>query len=254
MRPVNLTVATHRRARQEETAGPNEHDVGSSSHQGDPHANTQLAQQLAPRPPMRAARLRGPRRPLGVQIADFGMKVAHFGRMVASVPAAVFSVGALPAPFVAAYGYATDDAWLKNYANVSVSTALSFYPPMIGLYAVEYLAAWYLQAQAQAQEQASVPIAVRANELGMTETCLYAAIEMVSRLDADTPGPDMNEGERNALAMDLKNLVTEDRSRLPSDLWGAANGVGDDAYKLVSNLLEVARRRASAEASASTAG
>ncbi|WOB27581.1 hypothetical protein NYR95_06495 [Xanthomonas dyei] len=180
------------------------------------------------------------------------MKVAHFGRMVASVPAAVFSVGALPAPFVAAYGYATDDAWLKNYANVSVSTALSFYPPMIGLYAVEYLAAWYLQAQAQ--EQANVPIAVRANELGMTETCLYAAIEMVSLLDADTPGPDMSEGERNALAMDLKNLVTEDRSRLPSDLWDAANGVGDDAYKLVSNLLEVARHRASAEACASTAG
>ncbi|MFA0949453.1 hypothetical protein ACDH52_20295, partial [Xanthomonas fragariae] len=55
-----------------------------------------------------------------------------------------------------------------------------------------------------------------------------------------------------ALAMDLIHLATADRSLLPSELWDAASGVGDDAYVLVDGLLSAARSRASAEASASS--
>lgn len=249
MRPVNLTSATRRGARHDQQDMPAERGVGASSERTDPDENTQLTENLR-RPPVREARLREPNVPIGVQIANVGRQVAHAGTTLAAISTIPTGLNALSAPFAAAYGYATDDPYLKNYAMVACLPVVASLSALGATYSVERLAAWYLQAQAQA----SVTKAARATELGTTEACLDAAIEMVTMPDAETPTPEMSEGERTALAMDLLHLATADRSRLPPEIWSAASGVGDDAYTLVSNLLAAARIRASAEASASSAG
>ncbi|MFA1039869.1 type III secretion system effector XopAV [Xanthomonas fragariae] len=252
MRPMPLTSATRRPVRQDHKDVLAEAGVGSTSQADAPQVNTQLAQRL-PRPPVRAARLREPGEPnrrIGVRIASLGLQAAGVG----STMAAFFSgVHALQIPFAGAYGYATDDAWWKNYANCSALPVIASLGAMAGMSSVGRLATWYLQAQQQPPvTRTTVTKAARARELGITEECLDAAIEMVTMLDTDTPAPEMNEGERNALAMDLIHLATADRSLLPSELWDAASGVGDDAYALVDGLLSAARSRASAEASASS--
>ncbi len=113
------------------------------------------------------------------------------------------------------------------------------------------MAARYVQAQAGRHE---VPTkAQRASELGTTEACLDETVDMVTRLDADHPGPAMNEGERLALARDLLNLITVERARLPPALWRAVSGAGNDAHALVTRLLQAARARAAEEASTSSA-
>ncbi|MCE4371276.1 hypothetical protein LYZ82_09495 [Xanthomonas hortorum pv. hederae] len=228
---------------------PAERGVGASSERTDPDENTQLTENLR-RPPVREARLREPNVPIGVQIANVGRQVAHAGTTLAAISTIPTGLIALQAPFAAAYGYATDDPYLKNYAMVACLPVVASLSALGATYSVERLAAWYLQAQAQA----SVTKAARATELGTTEACLDAAIEMVTMPDAETPTPEMSEGERTALARDLLHLATADRSRLPPEIWSAASGVGDDAYTLVSNLLAAARIRASEEASASSAG
>ncbi|MDC8638310.1 type III secretion system effector XopAV [Xanthomonas hortorum] len=249
MRPVNLTSATRRGARHDQQDMPAERGVGASSERTDPDENTQLTENLR-RPPVREARLREPNVPIGVQIANVGRQVAHAGTTLAAISTIPTGLIALQAPFAAAYGYATDDPYLKNYAMVACLPVVASLSALGATYSVERLAAWYLQAQAQA----SVTKAARATELGTTEACLDAAIEMVTMPDAETPTPEMSEGERTALARDLLHLATADRSRLPPEIWSAASGVGDDAYTLVSNLLAAARIRASEEASASSAG
>ncbi|MDC8747623.1 hypothetical protein NY751_16405 [Xanthomonas campestris] len=228
---------------------PAERGVGASSERTDPDENTQLTENLR-RPPVREARLREPNVPIGVQIANVGRQVAHAGTTLAAISTIPTGLIALQAPFAAAYGYATDDPYLKNYAMVACLPVVASLSALGATYSVERLAAWYLQAQAQA----SVTKAARATELGTTEACLDAAIEMVTMPDAETPTPEMSEGERTALARDLLHLATADGSRLPPEIWSAASGVGDDAYTLVSNLLAAARIRASEEASASSAG
>ncbi|WP_273676157.1 type III secretion system effector XopAV [Xanthomonas campestris] len=249
MRPVNLTSATRRGARHDQQDMPAERGVGASSERTDPDENTQLTENLR-RPPVREARLREPNVPIGVQIANVGRQVAHAGTTLAAISTIPTGLIALQAPFAAAYGYATDDPYLKNYAMVACLPVVASLSALGATYSVERLAAWYLQAQAQA----SVTKAARATELGTTEACLDAAIEMVTMPDAETPTPEMSEGERTALARDLLHLATADGSRLPPEIWSAASGVGDDAYTLVSNLLAAARIRASEEASASSAG
>ncbi|WP_229009403.1 type III secretion system effector XopAV, partial [Xanthomonas hortorum] len=204
------------------------------------------------RAPVREARLREPNVPIGVRVANVGRQAARVGTVMASASVIPNGLIALQAPFAAAYGYAIDDPYLKNYAMSACVPVMASLSALGAAYSVERVTAWYLQAQAQAQ--ASVTKAARAAELGTTEACLDAAIEMVTMPDAETPTPEMSEGERTALAMDLLHLATADRSRLPPEIWSAASGVGDDAYTLVSNLLAAARSRASAEASASSAG
>ncbi|AOD16513.1 hypothetical protein BER93_05610 [Xanthomonas fragariae] len=250
-----MTSATRRPVRQDHKDVPAEAGVGSTSQADDPQVNTQLAQRL-PRPPVRAARLREPRearepnRRIGVRIASRGLQVAGAGSKLAAF---ISVANALQIPFTGAYGHATDDAWWKNYSKCLVVPVMASLGAVVAMSAVGHLAAWYLQAQQQPPfTQTTVKKAARARELGITEECLDAAIEMVTMLDTDTPAPEMNEGERNALAMDLMHLATADRSVLPSELWDVASGVGDDAYALVNGLLSAARSRASAEASASS--
>ncbi|MFC7521592.1 type III secretion system effector XopAV [Xanthomonas populi] len=245
MRPVNLTSATRRGARQVEDDLPAQ-GASSPAQQGDPQGNTQLMQDLRPRLPVRAARLR--ERPIGVQIANVGRQVSRVGTVAASLVAVPSGLNALQAPFATIWGHATDDAWWKNYAVATAVPFLASLGAMGAAASVGRMADWYLQAQAQS----TVTKSARANELGITEDCLDAAIEMVTMPDADTSAPEMSEGERTALAMDLMNLATADRSRIPPELWRAASGVGGDADTLVDHLLSAARSRASAEASASS--
>ncbi|WP_329605856.1 type III secretion system effector XopAV [Xanthomonas arboricola pv. pruni] len=227
---------------------PAERGVGTSSQRKDPDDNTQLTENLR-RPPVREARLREPNVPIGVQVANVGRQAARVGTVMASASVIPSGLIALQAPFAAAYGYATDDPYLKNYAMSACVPVMASLSALGAAYSVERVTAWYLQAHAQA----SVTKSARAAELGTTEACLDAAIEMVTMPDAETPTPEMSEGERTALAKDLLHLATADRSRLLPEIWSAASGVGDDAYTLVSNLLAAARSRASAEAFASSA-
>ncbi|WLA14392.1 hypothetical protein MO326_10195 [Xanthomonas translucens] len=112
----------------------------------------------------------------------------------------------------------------------------------------------YIQVQAQNRGQGRVQKAERARELGTTEACLDAAVDMVTMSEDDGPGAHLSVGEQTALAKDLLNVITAERSRLPQELWNAASNVGDDAHKLVNRLLLAARDRAAQEASTSSAG
>ncbi|WP_355586285.1 type III secretion system effector XopAV [Xanthomonas cannabis] len=248
MRPANLTSATRRGSRHDQPEMPAERGVGSSQQQADPHQNRQLTENLRPRPPVRAARLREPRVPIGAQIAGVGRSVAHAGTMMAAASVVPTGLVALQAPFAAAYGYATDDQYSKNYAMAACPPFLASLAALGAAYSIERLMAWYEQALSQSP----VTKAARAAELGTTEACLDEAIDLVTAPDAETSGPEMSEGEKLALATDLMHLATSDRSQLPPELWSAASGVGNDANALVSRLLAAARSRAAAEATASS--
>lgn len=81
MRPVAMTTAVHRGARQAQEERGAESDAGPSARVHDPHANTQLAQAL-PRRPVREA----PLRPAGEAVDQVAqpqepaarLRVAHF--------------------------------------------------------------------------------------------------------------------------------------------------------------------------------
>ncbi len=248
MRPLALTSATRRGVRREQQEGANVADAGPSAPASDPHANTQLAQSL-PRRPVREAPLRAPGAPRGVHLANMGRAIAHVGAAGATV---LGGFAAIQAPAAAAYGYVKDDLYYKNLAVVSGYQAVGALAAFLGMGLADVMAARYVEAQTRWYE---VPTkAQRASELGATEACLDQAVDMVTRLDADPPGPAMDEGERLALARDLMHLMTVERSRLPPDLWRAARGAGNDAYGLVARLLQAARARAAEEASTSSAG
>lgn len=247
MRPLALTSVTRRGARREQQEGATVADAGPSAPAGDPHANTQLAQSL-PRRPVREAPLRAPGAPRGVHLANMGRAIAHVGAAGATL---LGGFAAIQAPAAAAYGYFNDDLYYKNLAVVSGYQAVGALAAFLGMGLADVLAARYVEAQTRWYE---VPTkAQRASELGATEACLDQAVDMVTRLDADPPGPGMDEGERLALARDLMHLMTVERSRLPPELWQAASGVGDDAHRLVTQLLQAARARAADEASTSSA-
>ncbi|WP_372156939.1 type III secretion system effector XopAV [Xanthomonas campestris pv. fici] len=247
MRPLALTSVTRRGARREQQEGATVADAGPSAPAGDPHANTQLAQSL-PRRPVREAPLRAPGAPRGVHLANMGRAIAHVGAAGATL---LGGFAAIQAPAAAAYGYVKDDLYYKNLAVVSGYQAVGALAAFLGMGLADVLAARYVEAQTRWYE---VPTkAQRASELGATEACLDQAVDMVTRLDADPPGPAMDEGERLALARDLMHLMTVERSRLPPELWQAASGVGDDAHRLVTQLLQAARARAADEASTSSA-
>ncbi|WP_426683803.1 hypothetical protein ABFU84_10035 [Xanthomonas translucens pv. undulosa] len=110
---------------------------------------------------------------------------------------------------------------------------------------IESLASLYIQVQAQNRGQGRVQKA---------EACLDAAVDMVTMSEDDGPGAHLSVGEQTALAKDLLNVITAERSRLPQELWNAASNVGDDPHKLVNRLLLAARDRAAQEASTSSAG
>ncbi|CAD7738595.1 hypothetical protein LMG31886_31680 [Xanthomonas hydrangeae] len=247
MSPIPVTSAGLGAARHDPHDVQAPREVGSPSQRGDPQANTQLKQDL-PRAPVRAARLRARSVPIGVQIANTGLHAARFAASAVAGPAEAAVLDAVHAPAAAAHAYARGElSWKKN-AGVTLAPALAYAVVMGTLSAVQYLANRYLQAQ----PQTNVSKADRAKELGVTEACLDAAIAMVNNGEATGLEGEMNEEEAAALAADLQNLATADRSQLPPELWRAARGVGDDACALVTQLLLAARARASAEASASS--
>ncbi|MBD4098255.1 hypothetical protein GUH75_15135 [Xanthomonas citri pv. citri] len=247
MRPLALTSATRRGARREQQEGATVADAGPSAPASDPHANTQLAQNL-PRRPVREAPLRAPGTPHGAHLANVGRSIAYVG---AAGAALCGGFAALQAPAAAAYGYLNDDLYYKNLAVVSSCQAVGALAAFLGMRLADVMAAHYVEAQARWYE---VPTkAQRASELGTTEACLDEAVDMVTIFDADHPGPAMDGGEQLVLATDLLHLMTVERSRLPPELWQAASGVGDDAHRLVTQLLQAARARAADEASTSSA-
>ena len=73
--PVTSVAREAVRHDQREAQAPRE--VGYSSQRGDPQANPQLKQDLS-RAPVRAARLKAPRVPIGVHIANTGLQAARF--------------------------------------------------------------------------------------------------------------------------------------------------------------------------------
>ncbi|RBH59401.1 type III secretion system effector XopAV, partial [Xanthomonas oryzae] len=155
------------------------------------------------------------------------------------------------APAAAAYGYFNDDLYYKNFAVVSGCQTVVALAAFLGMRLADEMATRYVEAQTGWY---AVPTkAQRARELGATEACLDEAVDMVTRLDADPPGPAMDEGERLALARDLMHLMTVERSRVPPDLWRAASGADNDAHGLVTRLLQAARTRAAEEAPTSAA-
>ncbi|AZR28894.1 type III secretion system effector XopAV [Xanthomonas vasicola] len=251
-----MTTAVRRGAKQSQEDRVAASDAGPSARFHDPHANTQLAQSL-PRRVVREAPLRpaGRAAAQGAQPQEqaAGVRVANAVRELAD-SAAVVGAG-----LVFAYGgktfyknslqagSAADPRYHESVALGGAKTMLGAAAAYGGLKAIEYLANGYIRAQARGQK------GQRARELGTTEACLDAALEMVSTPDADNPGPDMNVGEQIALARDLMHLITVERSRLPPDLWNAASGVGGDAHRLVTQLLQAARARAVEEASTSSA-
>ncbi|PPV04875.1 type III secretion system effector XopAV [Xanthomonas bromi] len=248
MQPLALTSVTRRGARREQQDGTTVADAGPSASNSDPHANTQLVQSL-PRRIIREAPLRPPRTPGGVHLANAGRAVAYLGAAGAAVCG---GFAAIEAPAAAAYGYFKDDSYYKNLAVVSGCQAVGALVAFLGMRLADVMAARYVEAQGGRHD---VPTTreQRASELGTTTTCLDEAVDMVTRSDADPPGPAMNEGERLALAKDLLNLMTVERSRLPPELWKAASAPDNGAHGLVTRLLQAARARAGEEASTSSA-
>ncbi|AZR24764.1 type III secretion system effector XopAV [Xanthomonas vasicola] len=251
-----MTTAVRRGAKQSQEDRVAASDAGPSARFHDPHANTQLVQSL-PRRVVREAPLRpaGEAAAQGAQPQEqaAGVRVANVVRELAD------SAAVLGAGLVFAYGAKTfynhsiqggstaDPSYDDRLALGGAKTMLGATVAYGGFKAIEYLADGYIRAQTRGQK------AQRARELGTTEACLDAALEMVSTPDANNPGPDMNVGEQIALARDLLHLITVERSRLPLDLWNAASGVGGDAHRLVTQLLQAARARAVEEASTSSA-
>ncbi len=266
MRPVVLTSVTRRVARHTQDDVANEPEASSSARTQDPHANTQL--QSLPRRPVRAARL-GAAQP---QEPTAGVRVANFVRSTANNLAwgsgMVFGITASNSFSNKTQGNFMDDPNYQELARgngmvsmgsqhyhdlarrngtIAVGAALAFG----GFKAIESVASRYIQ-QAQTPVQIPVQKAERARELGTTEACLDEAVEMVTMPEDDGPGSHLSLGEQTALAKDLMNLITAERSRLPAELWNAASGVGDDAPKLVNRLLLAARTRAPNETSTSS--
>ncbi|QEO98689.1 hypothetical protein XOCgx_3700 [Xanthomonas oryzae pv. oryzicola] len=255
MRPVAMTTAVRRGERQDQEKRVAESGAGPSARVHDPHANPQLVQAL-PRRPVREA----PIRPAGQAVAQVaqpqepaaGLRVAHFVHNVAEI-AAMGSGLAFAHGLTQFYVYggqssfAADQSYNERVASEGAKKMLGAAAAYGGFKAIESLASWYIRAQTPGQR------GLRARELGATEACLDAAVEMVTTPDDDNPGPAMNEGERIALAKDLMHLMTLERSRLPPDLWQAASGAGDDAHQLVNQLLLAARARAAEQASTSSA-
>ncbi len=254
MHPVAMTTAVRRGARQGQEERAAESDAGPCARVHDPHANPQLAQAL-PRRPVREAPL-GPARAFahGAQPQEqaAGLRVAHLVHDAAETAAQgagfAFASGlAQLYVYGGQSGFAVDPSYNERVASEGAKTMLGAAAAYGGFKAVEFLASWYIRTQTPRQK------ALRARELGATEACLDAAVEMVTTPDDDNPGPAMNEGERIALAKDLLHLMTVERSRLPPELWNAAGGVGDDAHRLVTQLLQAARARAAEQASPSSA-
>jgi len=171
------------------------------------------------------------------------VRVAQQVSRIAILPLGAFlGVDAIAASISGVYGYAADDEFYKNYAMLSGAGALASAVAIGGVNLADYLIVSYLRAQNRAP---AVVKADRARELGTTVSCLDEAVEMVTIPDAGGPGDHLSDGERIALAKDLLNLITVERSRLPSQLWNAARGVRD-AEVLVDRLLAAARDRAAA--------
>ncbi|AZR25881.1 hypothetical protein NX80_004595 [Xanthomonas vasicola pv. arecae] len=248
MQPLALTSVTRRGARREQQEGATVADAGPSAPASDPHANTQLVQELR-RLPMREAPLRAARTPPGVRIARFGRLAAH---ICAAPVVSVFGFNVVCAAGVGAYGYATHDEYSKTYARISALGAVGSAVAFGGVTLADYLADRYIEAQARADAQRPpVQKAQRASELETTVACLDAAVEMVTMPEEDGPYSHLTLGEQAALAKDLLNLITAERSRLPPELWSAASGVRDP-HVLVERLLAAAAARAAKAASTSS--
>lgn len=260
MRPGTLTSATRRVARHTQDGVATEPEASSSAPAQDPHANTQLVQSL-PRRPVREAPLRDAQpheQAAGVRVANVVRVTAN---KLAQGSGVVFGAATCQSFFNTIQGNGTDTihggfthnsyrdiAW--GDAKIAMGAAAAFG----GLKAIDSFASRYIQVQAQIPRQSLVRKADRARELGTTEACLDKAVEMVTMPEDDGAGPQLSVGEQMALAKDLLNVITAERSRLPPELWNAASNVGDDAHELVNRLLLAARERAAQEASTSSAG
>ncbi|UKE71345.1 hypothetical protein K8O61_10685 [Xanthomonas cerealis pv. cerealis] len=245
-----MTSATRRVARHtQDGVATTEHEASSSARAQDPHTNTQLVQSL-PRRPVREAPLRAPDT-AGVRMANVVRSTANnlawCSGVVCTVVASKSFSNRKNGTFTVKPHY-DDIAW--GNAKIAMGAAAAFG----GLKTIESLASLYIQVQAQNRGQSPVQKAERARELGTTEACLDAAVEMVTMPEDGGPGAHLNVGEQAALAKDLLNVITAERSCLPPELWNAASNVGDDAPKLVNRLLLAARARAAQEASTSSAG
>ncbi|UKE64005.1 hypothetical protein KM539_12300 [Xanthomonas translucens pv. poae] len=256
-----MTSATRRVARHTQDGVATEPEASSSAPAQDPHANTQLVQNL-PRPPVREAPLRAAaphEQAAGVRVANVVRSTAN---NLAWCSGGVFGVAASNSYSNMINGNFEEMrdggstksqhyhglAWDRGKIAMGAAAAFG------GLKAIESLASLYIQVQAQNRGQGRVQKSERARELGTTEACLDKAIEMVTMPDDDGPGPHLSVGEQTALAKDLLNVITAERSRLPPELWNAASNVGDDAHELVNRLLLAARDRAAQQASTSSAG
>ncbi|OAX56895.1 type III secretion system effector XopAV [Xanthomonas graminis] len=255
-----MTSATRRVARHTQDGVATEPEASSSARAQDPHANTQLVQNL-PRPPVREAPLRAAQpheQAAGVRVANVVRSTAN---NLARGSGVVSGFATCQSFFNMIHGYGTNTihgdlthnsyhglAWDRGKIAMGAAAAYG------GFKAIESLASRYIQVQAQIPRQSLVQKADRARELWTTEACLDKAIEMVTMPDDDGPGPHLSVGEQTALAKDLLNVITAERSRLPPELWNAASNVGDDAHELVNRLLLAARDRAAQQASTSSAG
>lgn len=212
MRPLALTSATRRGARREQQEGATVADAGPSAPASDPHANTQLAQNL-PRRPVREAPLRAPGTPHGAHLANVGRSIAYVG---AAGAALCGGFAALQAPAAAAYGYLNDDLYYKNLAVVSSCQAVGALAAFLGMRLADVMAARYVEAQARWYE---VPTkAQRASELGTTEACLDEAVDMVTIFDADHPGPAMGVDDiRHCIHRPDHLILLEDHGSALSD-------------------------------------
>ncbi|XUP36796.1 type III secretion system effector XopAV (plasmid) [Xanthomonas axonopodis pv. vasculorum] len=231
MRPVSWSITRGGRRPEQEGAATGASSSGSASER---HANAQL--EGLPRRPVREAQLVEPGLPVSVRVAQ------HVSR-IANLPlGALFSFNSIASSISGAYGYLADDEYYRNYATLSGKGALASAVAIAGVNLADYLIVSYLRVQRRAP---AVQKADRARELGTTVTCLDEAVEMVTMPDAGGPGDDLTMGEQVVLAKDLLNLITAQRSRLPSQLWNAAFGVRE-ADVLVNRLLAAARDRAAA--------
>ncbi|QDI03113.1 hypothetical protein E4A48_04860 [Xanthomonas cerealis pv. cerealis] len=255
MRPGTLTSATHRVASHTQEGVATEPEASSSARAQDPHANTQLVQSL-PRRPVREAPLRAPDT-AGVRVANVVRSTADTlvsgsGHLFGAALACSFYGTMQRNGIDPIHGNSTDKLYYDGVASASAKTAVGAVVAGCGLMAIKSFASRYIEAQIHGQ--GPVQKAERARELGTTEACLDAAVEMVTMPEDDGPGAHLNVGEQTALAKDLLNVITAQRACLPPELWKAASNVGDDAPKLVNRLLLAARARAAQEASTSSAG
>ncbi|UKE66754.1 type III secretion system effector XopAV [Xanthomonas graminis] len=193
-----------------------ERNVAPSSQRTEAQIDARL--QDLPRQPARTAPLRAPPASTRQRIAGRVASVADATAAVTGI-ASVVTTGIVFTGFIGGNKQIAEHSGIALLAEVAATGTLA---------AIKHFASTYAYGN-------NLP--GRASALGISQETLHTAVNLVTApTDHERDAYQMNEAERNALAMDLKHLATMDHSTLDPGLWNAARSAGDNADALIRAL------------------